>query len=281
MTEIDRRPASAEEFHGMHSGPELLILANAWDAVSARVLVSLGAKAVATSSAAVAWSHGYPDGNALPVPLLLGSLRDIARIVRVPMTADIEGGYSDNPNTVGETVASLIDVGVVGINLEDGTGSPDLLCAKIHAVRESTARAAVRLFVNARTDVFLKKNICGSDTLAEAIARGNRYAEAGADGIFAPGITNADAIETLASEVPRPLNVMARPGLPPARELLRLGARRLSAAAWLARAALRALRETAATFLATGDSDLLAGASGLPVDYNALLSEAYEHPASR
>jgi 2-methylisocitrate lyase-like PEP mutase family enzyme len=281
MTEIDRRPAKAEEFHGMHSGPELLILANVWDAVSARMLVSLGVQAVATSSAAVAWSHGYPDGNVLPVRLLLTSLREIARVVTVPMTADIEGGYSNNPDTVGETVASLIDVGVVGINLEDGGSSPDLLCAKIQAVRESATRAAVRLFVNARTDVFLRKNICGSDTLAETIVRANRYADAGADGIFVPGITNANAIETLAREIPRPLNVMARPGLPPARELRRLGVRRLSAAAWLARASLRALREAAATFLATGDSDLLAGAGGLLVDYNALLSEAHEHPASR
>jgi 2-methylisocitrate lyase-like PEP mutase family enzyme len=281
MTEIDRRPTNAEAFHRMHAGSELLILANAWDGVSARMLVNLGAKAVATSSAAVAWSHGYPDGNALPVPLLLTSLRDIAHVVTVPMTTDIEGGYSDNPDTVGETVASLLDLGVVGINLEDGRSSPDLLCAKIQAVRESATRAAVRLFVNARTDVFLKKNICGPDTLAEAIARSDRYAEAGADGIFVPGITNADAIKTLAREIPRPLNVMARPGLPPARELRQLGVRRLSAAAWLARVALRAFRETAATFLATGDSDLLAGASGLLVDYNAMLSEAHEHPASR
>jgi 2-methylisocitrate lyase-like PEP mutase family enzyme len=270
----DKRVAAADEFGRLHDGPELLILGNVWDAASARVLVSQGAKAIATSSAAVAWSHGYPDGNALPVPLLLATLREIARVVTVPITADIEGGYSDDPRTVGETVSALIDVGAVGINLEDGAASPDLLRAKIQAARQAADRSGVLLFVNARTDVFLRKQTCGSDAIAEVIARAGGYIEAGANGIFVPGVTDARAIETLAREIPRPLNVMARPGLPLAADLKRLGVRRLSAAAWLARVSLRALRESAATFLATGDSDLLAGASGLTVDYNALFSQS-------
>src|SRR6185369_4664562 len=117
---------SLMHFKQLHAGPSILILPNAWDAISARVVVNAGAKAVATSSAAVAWSHGYPDGNALPVPLLLATLRDITRTVNVPVTADIEAGYSDDPKTVAETVRALIDAGVAGINLEDGAASPDL-----------------------------------------------------------------------------------------------------------------------------------------------------------
>jgi 2-methylisocitrate lyase-like PEP mutase family enzyme len=269
----ERRGAAAQEFRRLHIGPELLIIANAWDAASASILASVGAKAIATSSAAVAWSHGYPDGNRLPVPLLLATLRDIARVVTLPVTADIEGGYSDDPQTVGDMVSALIDVGVVGINLEDGTGSSTLLCAKIQAARQAAARSGVALFVNARTDVFLRKATCGWDAIGEAVIRANSYAEAGADGAFVPGVTNPGAIERLAKEITVPLNVMARPGLPPARDLQRLGVRRLSAAAWLARAGLRSVRESAATFLATGDSDLLAGASGVFVDYNTLFEE--------
>jgi 2-methylisocitrate lyase-like PEP mutase family enzyme len=279
--DIDRRAVSGDEFRRLHSSPDLLILTNAWDAISARLLVSLGARAVATSSAAVAWSHGYPDGSALPVPLLIATLRDIARVVSLPITADIEGGYSDDPRVVGETVGTLIDVGVVGINLEDGSGPPDLLRAKIHAAREAADRTGVPIFVNARTDVFLHKITCGADALGEATTRANGYAEAGADGVFVPGVTDVRAIETLAKGIPRPLNVMARPGLPPGRDLQRVGVRRLSAAAWPARVALRAFRESAAAFLATGESDLLAGASGTSVHYNALLSDADGHSASR
>jgi 2-methylisocitrate lyase-like PEP mutase family enzyme len=206
--------AGAELFRALHSGPDLLVLTNAWDAVSARVVMDLGAKAVATSSAAVAWSHGYPDGNALPVPLLLSTLADIVRVVSVPITADIEAGYSDDPRAVGDTVGAVIDVGVVGINLEDGRGSPDLLCAKVEAARQAAVRHGVPLFINARTDVFLRPAIPGHDPIVEAISRADRYAAAGADGIFVPGITDAAGIETLARDIKRPLNVMARPGLP-------------------------------------------------------------------
>jgi 2-methylisocitrate lyase-like PEP mutase family enzyme len=270
--DAQRQISKADLFRRLHSGPDLLILTNAWDAVSARVVVDLGAKAVATSSAAVAWSHGYPDGNALPVPLLVATLGDIARVVSLPITADIEGGYSDDPREVGDTVGAVIDVGVVGINLEDGQASPDLLCAKIEAARQIADRQGVPLFINARTDVFLRPPHPGHDLIVEAISRGDRYAAAGADGIFVPGITDPAGIETLARQIRLPLNVMARPRLPLARELQRLGVRRLSAATWLARAALRALHEAGATFLATGDSDLLAGASGVLVDYNGLFA---------
>jgi len=255
-------------FKQLHAGPDLLILPNAWDAISARVIANAGAKAIATSSAAVAWSHGYADGNALPVPLLLATLRNITRSVQVPVTADIEGGYSDDPRVVGENVLAVAGCGVAGINIEDGGGSPDLLCAKIEAAR----KAGDALFINARTDFFLKKLLEGDAAIAESIARARRYAAAGADGIFVPGVIDAAAIAVLAREIELPLNVMARPGLPSAAELQRLGVRRLSAAAWPARAAMKTLSDAATAFLANGDSDALAAASGAPADYNAMFS---------
>ena len=245
---------SVDTFRRLHAGPDILILPNAWDAVSAKVLENAGAKAVATSSAAVAWAHGYPDGNRLPVPLLLQTMRDIMRVVRVPVTADIEAGYSDDAKSVAETVAALADLGVAGINLEDGGGSPDLLCAKIEAIRRGPD-----IFINARADV---------PDVHDVIARAKRYADAGADGFFAIAIHDRDSIGTAAKNIALPLNIMARPGVPKASELQRMGVRRLSSATWLARAALKTLRDTTAQYLQTGDPAVLVEAAGPLIDYN-------------
>src|SRR4029453_14349007 len=134
----------------------LLILPNAWDAASARLIESLGAKAIATTSAGVAWSHGYADGNVLPVPLLAATVAEITRIVTVPVSADVEAGSSADPAAAAEAVGAVIDSGAVGINIEDGAGEPDLLRAKIERAKNTAARRNVDLFVNARTDVYLK-----------------------------------------------------------------------------------------------------------------------------
>src|SRR5690349_6824682 len=146
----------ARVFHALHQDG-LLILPNAWDAGSARIIEEAGAKAVATSSAALAWAHGYPDGEALPLATLIAAVREIVRAVRVPVSADFEAGFADDPNTVGDFVERLIEVGAVGINIEDGLGSPDLLCAKIERVRHEAARKDVDLWINARLDVYLRK----------------------------------------------------------------------------------------------------------------------------
>jgi 2-methylisocitrate lyase-like PEP mutase family enzyme len=130
--------AAAHLFRRLHEGG-LLVLANSWDAGSARLIESLGVKAIATTSAGVAWSHGYADGDLLPVPLLVASVADIARAVSVPITVDVEGGYSTDADRVGEVVAEVIGVGAVGINVEDGTGAPDLLCSRLEADGDQTA----------------------------------------------------------------------------------------------------------------------------------------------
>lgn len=263
---------NAALFRDLHAGPDLLILPNGWDAGSCRVIETLGAKAVATSSAAVCWSHGYADGHHLPVDILITTVREITRAVSIPLTCDFEGGYADDPATVGDNVAKVIDAGAVGINIEDGGDAPEMLAAKIEAVRKAADRAGVALFINARTDIYLRRLAEGEAAVAEVLRRAALYRQAGADGLFAPGVVVAAEISAIAAGCGLPLNVMARPGLPKGPELQALGARRISSATGLARAALAALNAATTQFLATGDSDALAAASPVSQDYNRLFS---------
>lgn len=263
---------AADRFRELHR-EGLLLLPNAWDAVTARVVESLGAKAIATTSAGVAWSHGYADGDFLPVSRLAASVAEVARVVAVPVSADVEGGYSNDPVSVGEAVAAVVGAGAVGINLEDGTREPDLLCAKIERAKEAAARLGVDLFVNARTDVYLKNLAPPERRLEETLARAARYRAAGADGIFVPGVTDGSSIGAIASRVELPLNVLARPGLPPASELEALGVRRLSAGSWLASAALATVASRAAAFLRDGASDALTAGVMPYADVNVLFTE--------
>ena len=253
-------------FHELHQGP-LLVLPNAWDAGSARLIENCGATAIATTSAGLAWSHGYPDGDALPVDQLLSSVHSIARVIRVPLTIDIEGGYSDDPVAVGKLVSRIVDAGAVGINIEDGAGPVDLLCAKIAAARQGAERAGVRLFINVRTDVYLRDLAQKGGAVAEVIARAARYRAAGCDGIFVPGLTDNARIEAIATAIqPLPLNIMMVPGLASNELLHARGVRRLSAGC--------AITQSAFGHVARLATDLLAGRSGAlfadTADYNEL-----------
>ena len=254
--------SQAAVFKQLHAGPQILVLPNAWDAASAALMEDAGAKAVATSSAAVAWAHGYADGDLLPVPTLLAAIGEIARVLKVPLTADIEGGYSDDLATLAETIKGVVGAGAVGINLEDGGRDPDLHARKIEAVRKA---AGAELFVNARTDVYLRGLAEGDAALAETLRRAELYRAAGADGIFVPGPTDEALLGTLARDIALPLNVMGRGGAPSAARLQTLGVRRLSSATAPFRAAYAALGRTISEFLASGDANALAQAGqGLP-----------------
>ncbi|NVJ27070.1 isocitrate lyase/phosphoenolpyruvate mutase family protein [Myxococcus sp. AM011] len=244
-------PNSARDFRQLHEAG-LLLLVNAWDAGSARVMESLGAKALATTSAGVAWAQGYPDGDKLPVSRLLDTVTAIARLVKVPLTVDIEGGYSDDPNAVGEVAAGVVEAGGVGINLEDGGGSVDLLCAKIEAVKRAAAKKSGDLFVNARTDVFLRGIGPAERRVEETLARARRYRAAGADGLFVPGLKTPVDIKAVVTEAGLPLNLMAIPGLPPASELASLGVRRVSAGAGMAQAIFGRIAALTTDFLRDG-----------------------------
>ncbi len=254
---------SASAFHALHAPGQLLLLANAWDAGSARLIESLGATAIATTSCGVAWAQGYPDGDKLPVDRMVAAVAAIARVVRVPLTADIEGGYADNRTRICEVVKMVIGAGAVGINIEDGSGTPEHLADKIQAARSAGLQAGVSVFVNARTDVFLRGLVPDAARVEEVARRAARYAEAGADGLFVPGLADPADIAAVVAATALPVNVMALPTLPPLAALKALGVRRLSAGGSIAEAALGTARRLAAAFLATGDCAGLRSGDGV------------------
>jgi 2-methylisocitrate lyase-like PEP mutase family enzyme len=266
----------ATRFRAQHHAAALLVLPNVWDAGTAMLMQSLGAQAVATTSAGVAWAHGYADGDHLPIAVHAAVIQQIARAVSLPISADAEGGYSTDPAQVGENVARLLGAGAVGINLEDGVGTPEMLCRKIEAVKTAAARAGVDVFVNARTDVFLKKLAPGQE-VAEVLRRAPAYRAAGADGLFVPAVSSAADIQALVRGQPLPLNVMAYPGLPTLVELSQSGVRRLSAGSAIAQTAWAHTQRVAAKFLAEGCTDeLFAQSAGF-----AAINVLFTPPARR
>lgn len=268
MTDIVER---AKTFAVLHAGPKLLVLPNAWDAGSARVIESAGASAIATSSAAVAWAHGYPDGQFLPFEALLATVREITRVVGVPVTADIEAAYAHDAATAAQTVARVVDAGAVGINIEDGNDPPDLLARKIENLKAAAQKAGVALWVNARVDTYLRKLVAEDRAYDETLARARLYREAGANSIFVPALTDAAVIEKVVSAVVLPLNLLAWPGLPDGATLQKLGVRRLSAGSGIGKVVLNHVHDLAKAFLAEGRSEpFSAGALGNP-QINALM----------
>lgn len=242
-------------FKALHSGPAILVLPNAWDAASTVLLQFDGAAAIATSSSAVAWSLGYADGGSLPRDELLGAIRRIMRVARVPVSVDMEDGYGDDPVQVAELVAEVALCGVAGINLEDGAGSAQLLVAKIAAIRH--ALAGQPLFINARTDVYLR-GLAGTSgpegAIRLCVERLNGYQQAGADGAFVPGMSTVANVAKLAPQIGMPLNLMSITNLAPIAELTAAGVRRISAGGALFQTTYGYMRDRAKRFLEQGDN---------------------------
>lgn len=226
----------AEMFHRLHSDDSILVLVNAWDAASAKLFERAGSRAIATTSAGIAWSHGYSDGQQMNVSELVQACERICRVVSVPVSVDIERGFGKTPAEVSANVRALLDLGIVGVNIEDGVAPdtkklvpPEVLAEKISALRDVASEARVRVFINARTDTYF---LPADDRVArydDTVRRAKMYADAGADGIFVPGLDNLEEITRMAKDVPRPLNIYAGyDGLPSVDELRRVGVRRVS-----------------------------------------------------
>jgi 2-methylisocitrate lyase-like PEP mutase family enzyme len=252
--------SAANDFRKLHDNSTPLRLPNIWDAGSARLVESLGAQAIATTSAGFAWALGYQDGRVLPYDEVVASVRRIKRVLKVPLSVDVENGYSDDPKAVAENVMRLVDLGIAGINIEDGPDAASLLASKIEAIRNAVSKAGADLFVNARSDVFLASLVEKAKQPDEAIARGALYASAGADGLFLPVLSNPSDIESIAKSVSLPLNVMAVPGLADGATLGKLGVRRLSAGGGISQVVLAKTKALAQDFLQQGRSDVLENA---------------------
>jgi 2-methylisocitrate lyase-like PEP mutase family enzyme len=239
----------AEQFRGMHSEKEVLVLPNIWDVASARIVEAAGFPALATTSAGIAFSLGYPDGQKIPPAEMLAAIARIARSVGSPVTADVEAGYGNTPETAGRTAAAVIDSGAVGMNLEDATGDAarplfelPLQLEKIKAVRESANRLHVPLILNARTDVYLLQLGDPAKRYDDAVKRLQAFRDAGADCVFVPGLRDASTIGRLVADLRCPVNILAGPGSPSIPELRKLGVARVSLGSGPMRAALGVLR---------------------------------------
>ncbi len=247
----------AETFAALHRRGDPLILFNAWDAGSARVVASAGAEAIATGSWSVAAAHGFDDGEALPLDAALASAARIVAAVGLPVTIDFEGGYGASVAEIGENFARLAETGAVGANFEDQVvGGEGLHAAGIQAERISAARRAVGegFFVNARTDLFLQAARDTHESLIdEAIARARTYAKAGASGFFVPGLADPDLIAGVCAASPLPVNVMKMPGTPTRASLAALGVARISYGPGPYRIAMTALEEAARRVYAPAD----------------------------
>ena len=242
----------AEAFHRLHKKGDPLVLFNAWDVATAKAIAKTS-HAVATSSGAVAAALGYADGENVPFDMMAGLVSRMSAVVSVPISIDLEAGYGETPDAVANSTTKILEAGAIGINIEDGLSagrrqlvSPGQHAEKIKAVREAAQKRGVHLFINARTDPFLLKFGSPDKCLDEACRRAEAYADAGADGIFVPGLTNLALIERLVQLTPLPVNIMVTQGVPDIADLARVGVRRVSLGPWPMMAAMRVIGQAAA-----------------------------------
>ena len=249
----------AEYLRKLHYGPRILVLPNAWDVATARIIEEAGFPVIATSSSGIAAILGYPDGQYITRTEMLTMVARIVRAVRNPVTADMEAGYGLTPAELAETAKAVIDAGAVGLNIEDTIGhgedcqvSMALQVERLRAIREAAASKGVPLVLNARTDIYLLGIGDPATRFERTVERLRAYRDAGADCLFAPGVRDSKTIEGLVAALRAPLNILGGPGSPSAPELERLGVARLSLGSSIARAALTKVRDAAKELLAAG-----------------------------
>jgi methylisocitrate lyase len=231
--EMVNQTRKAEQFRALHTPGNPLVLFNIWDAGGAKAVAAGGARAIATGSWSVANANGFADGEHIPLAFAIDNLRRIVSATELPVTIDLESGYGDLPETVGETVALAINAGAIGCNLEDSfpaNGKLRETVDQVNRIRNARRAADFPFFINARTDVFFQRPPEQHDDamVTEVVERAHAYAEAGADGLFAPGLTDSALIARLAEASPLPLNIMVDDTTPAMRTLRELGVARVS-----------------------------------------------------
>jgi len=254
----------ADKLRALHNGPDILLFANAWDVASACILERLAFPAIATSSAGIANTLGYADGQQITSVEMLRAVNHITQAVPIPVTADLEAGYSTNPVQMHQVALQLIESGAVGLNLEDGeddearVSETQAHVEKIQAVKEAATQSGIPLVINARTDAYWATTSPSPNRFAECVRRANLYREAGADCIFVPGMKKIEEIKKFLQESPGPMNVLAGPGAPTIDELKAAGVRRVSLGSGPWRAALALLAEIATELTSKGTYESLA-----------------------
>ncbi len=255
----------ATRFRARHSGGSgILVLPNAWDVASARIFASLGAEAIGTTSLGISASRGMREGESMTWEIMRDAIAAIVAAVEIPVTADIEHGYADDPQRIADRVEEIIGLGAVGVNIEDSVGGPggplvdpSILVERLQAIRERANRFEYPLTINAKTDVLLTRANAPRSPIDEAIRRGVRYVAAGADCVFVPGGIERSGLTRLVQEIDAPINVVANPAIaspqvPPVAELEELGIRRVSIGSGAMLATLGFLRRIGQELLGDG-----------------------------
>jgi 2-methylisocitrate lyase-like PEP mutase family enzyme len=262
--DIERQKVKASAFRAMHHDKRTLVLPNAWDAASARVFEEVGFGAIATTSAGVAFTMGYPDGQRISRDEMLAVVGRIAAAVKVPVTADVEAGYGDRPEHAAQTARDVAAAGAVGMNLEDATGDPRhplldvaLQVEKVKAIREAVREAVV---LNARTDVYLLQLETPEKRYDAALGRLVAYRDGGADCVFVPGLRDAETIGRLVKDLRCPVNILVGPGSPAVPELEKLGVARVTVGSGAMRATLGLVRRMAEELKGPGTYQTFEGA---------------------
>ena len=255
----------AEAFRARHHAGTPLLLCNAWDGMSARIFAEAGFEAIATTSGGVAWSLGYPDGEAAPWPLIVGATERIVQAARLPVTADIEEGYAGSADRLALSICEIIAAGVVGINLEDSTHHRPVpmrpieeAAERVRAAWKAAHSVGVPIVINARVDIWQRQAGAESERFDEAVRRARAYREAGADCVFPIGLRDFDTIARFVKAVDLPVNVVAKAGMPPVSEFARIGVARISTASAPALAIMDKARSLAAELKASQSFDALA-----------------------
>ena len=265
--DLEKQKAKGAALRAMHRGPRILLLPNAWDVASARVLEEAGFGAIATTSAGIAFTLGYPDGQRISREEMLRVVARIAAAVGVPVTADMEAGYGDRPEDAAKTARGVMEAGAVGMNLEDRTDDQrhplmdlPLQLEKVAAVQEAARTAGLPIVLNVRTDVFLLQVGPPEERYDMALQRLAAFRDAGADCVFVPGLRDAEAIGRLVQDLQCPVNILAGPGFPSVPELEKLGVARVSLGSGPMRATLGLLRKMAEELKTTGTYQTMEGA---------------------
>ena len=230
-----------EKFYQLHHQEKPFIIANAWNVKSAQIIENNGFEAIATSSGAIANSLGYEDGEKIPFGELLYIIQRIKSCTNIPLSVDMERGYTDDTIQLTDNIQKLIDAGVVGINLEDAQGE-DIYLKKLSGIKNYLIKTGQQLFINARTDGFLQKL---DSPLERTLKRADLYTDAGADGLFVTGVQDTTIIKEITSAVKLPVNVVGTPKLSSVQTLTECGVKRISMAVFLYRAAYNHLEKVA------------------------------------